>query len=54
MREVFNLSRNEGLSHKEIAELLQISEGTSKLQVSKALAILRQRVLKAVIVLLAG
>lgn len=54
MREVFNLSRNEGLSHKEIAELLQISEGTSKLQVSKALAILRQRVLKAVIILLAG
>jgi RNA polymerase sigma factor (sigma-70 family) len=35
-RTVFNLYAIEGYSHKEIAELLGISEGTSKSQLSKA------------------
>lgn len=41
MREVFRLSRNEQLSHREIAEKLGISELTVKTQVKKALRILR-------------
>lgn len=41
MREVFRLSRNEQLSHKEIAEKLGISELTVKTQVKKALRTLR-------------
>lgn len=45
MREVFTLSRHQGLSHKQIAELLGISEGTAKLQVSKALQVLRKKIL---------
>lgn len=35
-RMVFNLYAIEGYSHKEIAEMLNISEGTSKSQLSKA------------------
>ena len=35
-RSVFNLYAIEGYSHREIAELLGISEGTSKSQLSKA------------------
>ncbi|MBC7554562.1 MAG: sigma-70 family RNA polymerase sigma factor [Taibaiella sp.] len=35
-RTVFNLYEVEGYSHKEIANLLNISEGTSKSQLSKA------------------
>ncbi|SEM31251.1 RNA polymerase sigma-70 factor, ECF subfamily [bacterium A37T11] len=42
MRKVFELSRKEGLSYKEIAAELHISENTVKVQVSKALAILRK------------
>ena len=41
MREIFLLSRVEGLSHKEIAERLGISELTVKTQVKNALRILR-------------
>ncbi len=41
MQEVFRLSRNEHLSHKEIAEKLGISELTVKTQVKKALRILK-------------
>ncbi|GAA4906150.1 RNA polymerase sigma factor [Mucilaginibacter defluvii] len=41
MREVFELSRKEHLSHKEIATLLGISEGTVKRQTSNALRLLR-------------
>lgn len=41
MREVFRMSRNEQLSHKEIAEKLGISELTVKTQVKKALRALR-------------
>ena len=43
MREVFELSRREELSHKEIAEKLNISDKTVKKQVSNALKILRGR-----------
>ncbi|WP_158797034.1 RNA polymerase sigma factor [Pedobacter sp. L105] len=41
MREVFVLSRKSHLSHKEIAELLGISEQTVRTQIKKALRILR-------------
>lgn len=43
MQQVLRLSRFEQLSHKEIAEKLNISEETSKDQVKKALKILRVR-----------
>lgn len=43
MREVFELSRNEHLSHAEIAEKLGISEQTVRTHVKKALKILRGR-----------
>ncbi|MBW3129959.1 RNA polymerase sigma factor [Hymenobacter profundi] len=42
-RTVFNLYALEGYSHPEIAELLGISEGTSKSQLSKARAMLQRR-----------
>lgn len=42
-RTVFNLYAIEGYSHKEIQELLGISESTSKSQLSRARAILRNR-----------
>lgn len=42
-RAVFNLYAIEGYSHKEIGELLDISEGTSKSQLSKARAMLQRR-----------
>ncbi|NDV58238.1 RNA polymerase sigma-70 factor [Bacteroides sp. 519] len=38
-REIFNLSRKENKSYKEIAELLQISERTVENQISEALKI---------------
>lgn len=41
MREVFELSRNEQLSHREIAERLDISEQTVKKQVQNALKVLK-------------
>lgn len=41
-RTVFNLYVVEGVPHKEIAELLKISEGTSKSQLSKAKALLQK------------
>lgn len=43
MREVFQLSRKQHLSHKEIAERMNISEKTVDRQVSNALNILRNR-----------
>lgn len=43
MREVFEMSRNTGLSYKEIAQELQISDKTVKKQVSNAIHILRQK-----------
>lgn len=44
MREVFLLSRNTELSHREIGKLLGISETTVKKQVSNAVRILRLKV----------
>ncbi len=41
MREIFNLSRKDMLSHKEIAELLGISESTVREQIKRALKQLR-------------
>lgn len=43
-RTVFNLYAIEGYSHKEIAEMLGISEGTSKSQLARARVILQQQV----------
>ena len=43
-RVVFNMYAVEGFSHKEIAESLQISEGASKSQLSRARAWLKQRI----------
>lgn len=43
MREVFELSRNAQLSHKEISEQLGISEKTVKSQINNALHILRSK-----------
>lgn len=43
MREIFELSRKEYLSHKEIAERLNISDKTVRKQVNNAIRILRLR-----------
>jgi RNA polymerase sigma factor (sigma-70 family) len=45
-RIVFNLYAIEGYSHSEIAQLLQISEGTSRSQLFRARAILKEMILK--------
>ncbi|WP_160070158.1 RNA polymerase sigma factor [Sphingobacterium bovisgrunnientis] len=45
-RTVFNLYAIEGYSHKEIAEMLQISEGNSKSQLSRARQVLQQKLIK--------
>lgn len=45
-RNVLNLFIIEGYSHAEIAEMLSISEGTSKSQLSRARIILQQAILK--------
>ncbi|MBB3969637.1 RNA polymerase sigma-70 factor (ECF subfamily) [Mucilaginibacter phyllosphaerae] len=45
-RMVFNLYAIDGYSHKEIAEIMCISEGASKSQLSRARAILKEQVLK--------
>jgi RNA polymerase sigma factor (sigma-70 family) len=45
-RTIFNLYAIEGYNHGEIAEILSISEGTSKSQLSRARAILQEQVLK--------
>ncbi len=42
-RTVFVMVEVEGYKHKEVAEILQISEGTSKSQLSRAKGILRER-----------
>jgi len=44
-RTVFNLYSIEGMPHAEIASLLNISEGTSKSQLSKAKALLQKMIL---------
>lgn len=43
MREIFQLSRNEGLSHKEIALLLDITEHTVKTTIHRALLLLKTK-----------
>ena len=43
---VFNLFAIEGYNHKEIAELLGISEGTSKSQYARARSLLQAKLLK--------
>jgi RNA polymerase sigma factor (sigma-70 family) len=43
-RMVFNLFAIEGYSHKEISKMVNISEGTSKSNLSRARAILQRRV----------
>jgi RNA polymerase sigma-70 factor (ECF subfamily) len=45
-RTVFNLYVIEGMEHKEIAELMGISEGTSKSQLSKAKLLLQKNLLQ--------
>ena len=45
-RTVFNLYMIEGMSHKEIAVMLNISEGTSKSQLSKARSLLQKMLLQ--------
>ncbi|MDP4286172.1 MAG: sigma-70 family RNA polymerase sigma factor [Bacteroidota bacterium] len=45
-RTVFNLHVIEGMGHKEIAEALNISEGTSKSQFSKAKILLQKMLLQ--------
>jgi RNA polymerase sigma-70 factor (ECF subfamily) len=45
-RTVFNLYAVEGYSHKEIAEMLHMSEGNSKSQLSRARQWLKTRLLK--------
>jgi RNA polymerase sigma factor (sigma-70 family) len=43
---VFNMFAIEGYSHKEIADMLGISEGTSKSQYARAKSILQEKLLK--------
>ena len=43
-RTVFNLHVIEGYAHREIAELLSISEGASKSQLSRAKLYLREKI----------
>ena len=45
-REIFILSRKEGLSNKRISELLHISESTIETQLSKALAFMKNQLEK--------
>jgi RNA polymerase sigma-70 factor (ECF subfamily) len=45
-RTVFNLYAIEGYSHQEIAEMLDITEGTSKSQLSRARQLLQQKIHK--------
>lgn len=46
-RTVFNLYVIEGYSHKEIADMLNISEGTSKSQLARARYILQKKVVES-------
>lgn len=45
-RQVFNLYVMDGYSHREISELLQISEGTSKSNLARARMALKERIEK--------
>lgn len=46
-RMIFNLYAIEGYQHKEIAEMLKISEGTSKSQLSRARKMLQEQINKS-------
>ncbi len=46
-RTIFNLYAIEGYSHKEIAELLNITEGTSKSQLARARYLLQKKIAEA-------
>jgi RNA polymerase sigma-70 factor (family 1) len=52
-RRVFELSREEGLSYKEIAEKLSISVKTVEIHISKSLKFLKSRLLIIVIMVIA-
>lgn len=43
---IFNLYAIEGYKHHEIADMLQISEGTSKSQYARAKSLLKERILE--------
>lgn len=43
MRQIFELSRNEYLSHKEIASRLEISDKTVKTQINNVLKLISMR-----------
>lgn len=43
---IFNLYAIEGYTHREIAEMLEINEGTSKSQYSRARSLLQQMIVK--------
>src|ERR1700712_5497072 len=45
-RIVFNLYAIEGYSHREIAEIIGISEGASKSQLSRARSVLKEQIVK--------
>lgn len=49
-RQVFNMYVMDGYSHKEIAELLKISEGTSKSNLARARMALKEKVKKKEII----
>lgn len=51
MREVFEMSRYDNLTHKEIAEKLKISDKTVKSQVHQALKLLRSKLYQFLFVL---
>lgn len=44
---IFNLYAIEGYSHKEIAEMLKISSGTSKSQYARARKLLQERIIRS-------
>ena len=44
---IFNLYAIEGYTHKEIAEQLKISEGTSKSQYSRAKSLLQMKLIES-------
>ncbi len=45
-RIIFNLYAIEGFSHKEIAEIVGITEGASKSQLSRARGVLKEQIVK--------
>jgi RNA polymerase sigma-70 factor (ECF subfamily) len=47
-RMIFNLYAIEGYQHKEISEMLKISEGTSKSQLSRARKMLQEQINKSI------